>query len=187
MNPIEAAVLPLKAEAQDRAEKEARELVAKIAAALEEHGWDAEKFAPFPRFGVDGVDGVRVFGYNDKAGYQAAQAKSNLVSRLTVSLNNSRRMGDPRPVRMDEALVEKFVTAMREEAAAQYEAFVGKLVVKIGECVSATLCGNHVWSYSTLMVTKPDGSQQAWKTQTIVNYSKYGTPFYQWPTRQVKR
>lgn len=87
---------------------------------------------------------------------------------------------------MPEELVEKFIQAAKADAAAQYEAFVAKLQQKIGEVKNATLKGNHVWSYSILTVEKPDGTVEHWKTQMIINVSKLGKMFNQFPTRKVK-
>jgi hypothetical protein len=83
--------------------------------------------------------------------------------------------------------VRRFIKQRMEWAAADYDAFVIKLVKKIGEVKKAELHGNHVWGYSTLIVTIPDGEVQAWKTQQIVNHSKLGKPFNQWPTRRMKK
>jgi hypothetical protein len=81
---------------------------------------------------------------------------------------------------------DRFVTECRDEAAAQYEKFVSKLVRKIGDCETAALSGNHVWSNSLLKITKADGSVEHWKTQQITNRSVLGKYFPQWPSRKLK-
>ena len=66
-------------------------------------------------------------------------------------------------------------------------AYAWKLDSKVGEVVAAKLTVHAgVWGESLLDVTKADGSVVRWKTQTITNYSVYGTPYFQWPTRIVK-
>jgi hypothetical protein len=138
-NVIEAAVNPMKAEAMNRAEKEARAIIARVAADLEKAGNDLQICAPYPEFA-----------------------------------DMSAEKG------------EKFVQEARENAAFQYEAYVAKLNKKIGPAKSASLTGNHVWGYSFLTVVTESGETQIWKTQMIVNVSKLGKLFNQFPTRKVK-
>jgi len=80
----------------------------------------------------------------------------------------------------------RFIKSACENAAFQYDAFIAKLDKKIGEAVSAELSGNHVWSFSVLTVEKADGSIEHWKTQMIINFSKLGKMFNQFPTRKIK-
>lgn len=81
-----------------------------------------------------------------------------------------------------------FIDEMVKDAEARYDAFVVKLIDKIGEgVIAAELVGNHVWGYSVLHVEFEDGRKEAWKTQSIVNYSKFGRPFNQYPSRKVKK
>ncbi len=87
---------------------------------------------------------------------------------------------------MDQNGIDRFISNSEQDAALQYDAFICKMVAKVGDVTDATLQGDHVWSHSILTVTLPDGSQQRWKTQQIVNYSVYGTPYLQWPSRIVK-
>ena len=87
---------------------------------------------------------------------------------------------------MSEAKIDRFVAARKEQAAAEYDAFIAKLVKKIGPVVTAELDGNHVWSHSILTVVLKSGEQQRWKTQQITNISKYGKHFNQWPSRKMK-
>ena len=83
--------------------------------------------------------------------------------------------------------VEKFAASARETAAAEYDAFVAKLEAKIGDDVAAAeLAGNHVWNHSTLTITRTDGSVERWRTSMIINVSKLGKLFNQFPTRKAK-
>ena len=43
-----------------------------------------------------------------------------------------------------------------------------------------------MWSYSFLYVTTPSNGDQCWKTQQIINQSKLGKLFNQFPTRKIK-
>lgn len=178
--PVGRAVHAQKAEAVRYAEQKAREIVARVEKELAEAGWDRQAYAPYPM--------------NLRSGtleHDRARAKHNLVSGLTMSdpakgyQINSRR-GEPHFVVMDPDGVERFVENTMRDAAIQYDAFICKMVGKVGEGVTdAQLEGNHVWSYSHLTVRKGEAAE-VWKTQQIVNYTKYGRPYLQWPSRKLK-
>ena len=176
MTAVELAVSHLKTDAQDRAEQYARKIVAYIEAELAKSGWDINAAAPFP-------NSMKC----DRAEYVSQKSKYTLFHSVTVQRPGQYgiTMNGPRFVDMDPARVEKFVKEAREDAAAQYTAFVAKLVKKIGAHSTAVLDGNHVWGHSVLTVTTPAGVQK-WKTQTIINTSKLGKIFNQYPTRMVK-
>lgn len=175
VSPIAIAVAPLKEDAMDAAAGYAKEVIDKVAAALAKVGMDREIYAPYPEsWGVS------------KSVYRQGLAKYQLVHKLTRGLASSRRPDTPDICVMDEEFCEKFVKECREDAALQYEKFVFKLVHKIGDCETAVLSGNHVWSNSLLKVTMADGSIENWSTKQITNVSKLGKYFPQWPSRQVK-
>lgn len=182
MNPIERAVLPLKKDAIKRAKQEAEAAIQKVRDDLAAAGGDVNKAAPYPEN----------FGPNALHGYEreAARMRYQKFHSLVMSDPNHHstyRRNEPHFVVLDEDKVTRSIQHRMESAAADYDSFVVKLVKKIGEAVKAKLHGNHVWGYSTLIVTKPDGEVQAWKTQQIVNFSKLGKPFNQWPTRRLKK
>jgi hypothetical protein len=174
-NLIEAAVLPLKVDAMQRAEEYAREIISKTTQELEAAGFDLEVAAPFPSS----------YGYN-RFEYEKKHAEYFLFQKLTTWRKSSYSNHEPHLADMDLARCEKFVKEARENAAAQYDAYVAKLNKKIGEVTLAVLEGNHVWSYSILRVATTAGEKQSWKTTMIVNQSKYGKVFNQFPTRRIK-
>jgi hypothetical protein len=178
MNPIEKAVRPLKVDAVTRAEQDARAYVVKCQSDLEEHGWDINAAAPYPmRSAYGSVDyHVRRFKHDH---YHA-------LTSLAEGHRETYRPNEPRIVAMDEKKIERFVEMRKKLAAEQYEAFVAKLIAKIGEVKKATLAGNHVWAHSILTVVTAGGETQRWMTQQITNVSKLGKYFNQWPTRKVK-
>lgn len=173
--PIAAAVLPLKSEAIERAEQEARNAAEDVGRLLEDVGSDLDKAVPPPN------------GNMKRAEYKAAESRQHFFQRLTTSRNAYRGMRDSWLVDIDPAKVERFVQESRQEAATEYDVFIAKLEEKIGEVASATLVGNHVWQHSILTVTKADGSVESWRTQMIVNVSCLGKLFNQFPTRKVKK
>lgn len=177
--PVGAAVHALKAEAVAHAEQHARERVERTLKELAEAGWDAQAYAPYPRR----------MAYNDPR-HEAAVAKHNFVNAITKADESKGyqqygREGVPYLVERDEQGIERHINMAREGAAIQYDMFICKMVAKVGEADSAVLEGDHVWGHSFLTVEKPSG-REIWKTQQIVNYTKYGKPYYQWPSRIVK-
>ncbi len=173
-NLIEAAVAPVKAEAFARAQQDAVALIDRLTAKLEEAGWDLDVAAPYPNSRTDG-----------RNTYLAKKARRSLFEAITRSAQSSRSMRDPCIVVPAPDREAHFVNNAIDLAGQQYDAFVAKLVGKIGEVDSASLAGSHVWGHSVLTVTKGE-TVERWKTQQIVNQSKLGTLFNQWPSRKVK-
>jgi hypothetical protein len=176
MNPIEAAVSPLRTDAVVRAETDATTLANRLLAELEAAGWDLNTVAPRPTTDMSRAT------YKS---YQRRRAQFAMVARYAGAAV-LRNRNSPEIYARDDERVAKFVQQCKEAAAASYDAFVAKLSAKIGDCTSATLSGNHVWGRSTLTVTKPDGATERWHTQQIVNQSVLGLLFNQWPTRKGK-
>jgi hypothetical protein len=175
VSPIETVVLPLKTAAIERAEQEANNLVKRCKEKLKEAGYDLGIVAPYPES-----------NNCSPQAYQIAMSKRRTFELLVKHVSGSRRANDPEIVEIDYNAVKRFIKNTKEDAASQYDAFVVKLIIKIGEVTTAKLEGDHVWSYSILTVTKADGTTENWKTQMIVNVSKLGKLFNQWPTRKVK-
>jgi hypothetical protein len=171
-NPIEAAVRPLKKDAMRRATEYAIGVVANVEKRLLASNNDLEIAAPYPQA-----------WHGSRAEYFVTLATYNLFRRLTTSRASSRGMHDPNYADMNTQGIEAFVKDAREDAAFQYEAYIAKLNKKIGPVTAASLEGNHVWGFSILTVTKANGGTERWKTQTIINQSKLGKVFNQFPTR----
>lgn len=179
MNPIEAAVAPLKQDAIENAHQRVGQMIQRTITALEENDWDARIVAPYPNSRTDG-----------RIEFQVKQREYQFVRDITAADKVRQpyrgRSNDPEYRIYSEDRVNAMIKQWEDMAAAQYESFVAKLVHKIGECVSATLDGNHVWGYSILHIVKADGTKEKWKTQMIFKLSKLGKPHNQWPTRKVK-
>ena len=172
-NPVEAAVAPLKAQAMARAEQDAVKLVLRVWEDLANHGWDMNKAAPYPRG-----------AHMNRVAFMLAQQKYSLYGALVETVS-SRSPSDPHIVKSSERRERQYIEASIERAAGQYDAFVAKLVSKIGACDSAALEGSHVWGYSILTVTKGEAVER-WQTQQIENVSVNGFRFPQWPSRKLK-
>jgi len=175
MNKIEQAVAPLKVDAIAKARQFALETVARVAADLAAHDWRLDLAAPYPRH-----------SNTFDAAAMAAKAKHNFYSSLADTKPGGYRPGGPRPCAISEEKVARYVKQTEDDAAASYEAYVAKLVRKIGEVADAKLHGEAVWNYSLLHIEKPDGAKETWKTHMITNCSVHGKLFNQWPTRKLK-
>lgn len=174
--PVRIAVEPLLKDAEDAAAIAANEIIQKAMTDLESHGWDVEKCAPWPS-----SVGFK-FGTPE---YHSMKSKHTLYRSLTRAVNPSYVIGAPDIVVADQERHALFVKEARRNAAHQYESFICKLEDKIGGHSEAVLEGSHIWGYSILTVTTPEGVQR-WKTQTIINVSKLGKLFNQYPSRKVK-
>lgn len=172
--PVGRAIEPMKIEAIARARKEAAERVEKIIAEIEAASWDVATIAPFPKS----------WGSSREA-YMSGKRRYDLYRMFVRHVGASRRMNDPEIVVRADDRIAKFIEDCAEAAAVQYDMFAAKLVGKIGEHSEATISGSHVWGYSILTVTTPAGVER-WKTQQIVNVSKLGLLFNQWPSRKMK-
>jgi len=171
---IAEAVAPLKAVAVERANEAINHRISEALADLEAHGFDLEKCAPYPstRLGA--------------AQYRAALAYNTFLRSLTNSTSSSRRLGSPDIRVAEQAYIDIVVNIAESDAAAQFDAFVNKLETKVGEVVAAELKGDAIWNNSWLTVTKADGAVETWHTKIILNVSKHGKLFNQWPTRKTK-
>lgn len=169
--PVGLAIHPLKVDAVKRAHEMAKKIVDDVRNDLEAHDMDRDAAAPYP---------PRSMHYNDP-NRENMVSKHNLYSMLTTQIKY------PSPiVEMVPDYINRFISNAESNAAAQYDSFICKLVAKVGEVTTATIEGNHVWGYSILSVVTKDGKKQNWKTQQIVNVSKLGNFFNQWPTRLMK-
>lgn len=177
--PVRIAVEPLLSQAEEAAEQYANKIIKNVMDDLDANGWDLQKCAPWPS-----TVGIRM-GHHD---YHRMKAKQSLYMSLTTDNNpptRSYRPGAPNIVKADPERQRLFIKEARRNAAYQYESFICKLEDKIGGHSAAVLDGSHIWGHSILTVTTPEGIQR-WKTQTIINVSKLGKLFNQYPTRKVK-
>lgn len=154
----------------DYARKRAEEQYEYCMSQLEKHDWDLDKAAPRPT------------GTTSKERYRSMNEKRNFLASLTVakSLRESN-------IRVPSSAKK---TQLKEDAARNahesYMAWVNKIIDKIGKIVQSAEMHGDPWTGSTLSVVTQDGEEQTWSTKMIVNASKYGTLFNQFPSRRVK-
>lgn len=177
-NPITAAVYPLKAEAVKRAKVEGQKVIDRVLADMESSGWNLDVAAPYPKsFGPQ---------FPGKLKYQQMKTDRDFYSSLTACNWVTKRPTEPDMRKRSPDAEARFIDQCEKLAAYQYDSFVMKICAKIGEVALAHLEGSHVWGHSFMTVTKMDLTVERWKTHQIVNYSKFGMPYNQWPSRKIK-
>lgn len=173
LHPVARALQPAREQAALAARNAAANVVTAVRADLKAHGWNAATAAPLPT------------GHYGSPQYVAAATKRNLYARLTEKVTSDWR---DTTVRMHGVKIGKFMEARERDALASYDAFIVKLTRKIGpDVATVTIDGSHVWDYSILTATFADGRVERWHTQQIINQTKYGEPYLQWPSRKLKR
>ena len=183
-NVIAIALEPLREDAVRVARQKAERMTGKIYAHLIMHQWDLNAAYPYP------WGGTRRLSQED---YTQAKAKRQMAESLTVkdeSKRTSLRIGDPYFVVADDNRAKDFCDFNMLEASLQFDNFVAKLTRKISDLspvVEAQITEHgDLWQFSILTCTHKDGSTTKWKTKQIINVSKLGKLFNQWPTNQVK-
>lgn len=85
---------------------------------------------------------------------------------------------------VDRTSVEDYANQAARGAAKSYDAWTYKLIQKIGKPVVQAEVTGDPWMGSTITVKTNDGDTQRWDTKMIINFSKYGKAFNQFPTRR---
>lgn len=160
------AVLPLKVLAMNKAEEHFRESVRQAAALILKHNGDLDKLVPIP-------EDIKY----DSHEYQALTMARGYYISITNNFAGRLSLSDTK--------VEEEVQKTRQAAGFQFDAFVAKLNAKINDVVLTAELSGDPWNYSTLVVETKNKGRQVWQTKIIVNVSKLGKLFNQWPTRQV--
>ncbi len=174
---ISAQLEPYKAECIERAERAFLDYIENvIKPALEEGGYDLNEIAPYPSS-----------LHESRSSYLHKQRYRAEISSLTESLpRESFSPSAPEIVKLSDERVARRVQQTRDAMATDFDSYVNKLSTKIGEGVVSAEITGRLWDYSTLTVTKNDGSVERWRTQQIINVSCLGKLFNQWPTRRSK-
>lgn len=156
-HPVAIAVEPERVKATEWAKERAEKTCREIGEGLARFDGEINRYAPYP-------------SNRDmwEADYKAKVARYHLIHKLT------HKSPDPREGNvLNPAACNRFVLDAMAEASSSYDAFIEKLVGKIGDCDSATLDGSHVWGESLLTVRKGD-KVEYWRTTQIVNRSVHG-------------
>lgn len=173
-SPIAAAIEPLRALSVNNAECKARSIIADAHKELAAGGYDLKVVAPRPSRKLMATEE-----------YEQMTAKRVLFASLTDRASSSD--ADSEVCVQSDSAEARFIEQAKASASFEFDKYVIKMVEKVGDVTSAELdsrFSNNLWSYSILNVVTVGGEQQQWKTQQIVNVSKLGKMFNQWPTRQ---
>lgn len=158
----------------DMARKRAEEFVKDKLETLKKYDMDLDKAAPRPRSNMG------------RGEYMAAQAKRDLYRSFTKAVSDTHRIGEPYIVKANQAMIDRYIEMNKKGAEDAYRNFMEKMIQKIGKpVVNAKMTGN-IWTNAVLHVTTDDGEEQSWKTQMILNFSKYQKMFNQFPSRRIK-
>lgn len=175
-NAIAQAVQPLKQASVDAAVARTIASHKTIIEKLSQHGFNIDAAYPRPSTNMS------------RAAYHAAYELRSAVEAIVDFEKSTYRLNEPKIVKVnsEKILYELEQTAL--DAEASFDAYVTKLNNKVGTGIVYAQMGfvNNVWSNSNLIVKKNDGSREVWNTKCIINRSKLGRWFNQFPTRQVK-
>jgi hypothetical protein len=110
------------------------------------------------------------------------------IGTITRSRNTTRTMGEPDFCDSYPQGARAEVNNAAQQAKEAFEAYALKLASKAGAIVKAEAHSLHnsLWADSDLVTHEADGRVQVWNTKTIVNCSKFGKLFFQFPTRVKK-
>lgn len=148
---------------------------------FETHGWDAGKAFPYPESRLSRAEFAEA-----KALYDFARA---------VTRSDTERQGvfatDPVFRLWDASAADRALALAKRTVREEFEAFVAKLAGKLGNGVAEIKCRtpapDGLWAFSEVEVKRANGTFETWRTQVVLNTSKYGRPFLQWPTRKISR
>jgi hypothetical protein len=152
-----------------KAEELAGEQYDKWMAYLAKHGWDLDVVAPEPETKMS------------REQYQKMKRRREIIENMT-----DRDGGTHNLRKASSAKRKERVDRAHNDAEASYMEWIHKLIRLIGKPVETAQMEGNPWSGSILRVKCNDGEQQAYKTQMIINFSKYQLAFNQFPTRRIK-
>ena len=135
--------------------------------------WDLNVIAPFPK----GTD----------ANYKEMKMMRAWLESLTTRANPqpSYKPCDPNIRIASDSAKMRLIDNAVKEAELNYLDYITKLENKIGVTVKTAMLDGNLWSGSILTVATTEGTQR-WNTKIIINQSKYGKLFNQFPSRKLK-
>lgn len=176
---IAAAVAPARASYVARCVELADRHIIRVCEQLAADEWNLDAYCPRSNL--------------DRADYKRSQAVRAFAESITErDLRPGQNQYSPRDTNFRKVAplkVQAVIESTRKAADAIFDAYIGKLVVKLaGEpVVDAFLADSRpLWAGSTLVVKRADCSVERWSTKTIINVSVHGKLFNQFPTRKVK-
>lgn len=185
-NKIAKAVAPLRLRAESGMRKRVAAEIRDLIAELEKVGGRVDDYAPEPRPYTNPEHPAR-----GTMEFKVMSAKRAKVYQVFTAVPRDYQYDDKRPVivKLDPVKVDRYTEQCVAAAVASYDAWVYKLVHKIGDVKSAKLRDaddTDLWGFSFLEVNSVERGPEVWKTQEITNVSVLGNYFNQWPTRKLK-
>lgn len=177
MNLIANAVQPLKKASVDAAIGRTIAFHKSIIEKLIQHGFNIDVAYPRPSHNMS------------RSTYQAAYDLRCAVESIVDFEKTTYRLDEIRIVKVS---ADKIIYELEQatlDAEASFDAYVEKLTEKVGSGVIDAHMEyvKGLWSNSNLTIYKADGIKEVWNTKCIVNRSKLGRFFNQFPTRKLKR
>jgi hypothetical protein len=155
-----------------------QQFVDSIEKKLKENDWDLQKVAPSPRT-----------LYDRKAYMESRRFRQTIGMFTTLDRSRnriSRSMSDPEYVILDKGKVGRYLDHMEKEAEESFNSYIAKLAGKIGQEIKSAEVQGNLWQGSTLRIVTLTDETQIWNTKIIINRSKLGLLFNQYPTRRAK-
>ena len=118
-------------------------------------------------------------GWNINAAFKNKENRQNAY-RMFKNVNGN---GDCQP---DEAMEAARLASFKRTAEDEFEAFIAKMVLKLGDrVIGAVTYHGQIWEDCQITIDCQGGEQVVLKTKIILNTSKNGKLFNQWPTRVI--
>lgn len=171
---IRDAIEPLRSAAEDFAIESANGAVMRVIAWLHEGNADLNEIAPHV-----------AYGHYD---YDTNGRKRAMIGELCDRKDSVLARNVPQIMILNPTKICEFVARQKKQAGLDFDAFVEKLIIKIGKATKVELItsAHNPWLNSMLKCTMTDGSVEHWQTQMIINQSSLGKLFHQFPTRRIK-
>jgi hypothetical protein len=170
-HPVRIAVTPLKESAVNHAFEQYKTFLDGLKNKIEEADFNIDAVAPHPKSNTDRAT------YHQMMDMHIICCK--ITTRPPVQMPNKPLIATG----FNQSGYDALLRNVKEDAGASFDAYIEKLIIKVGDCDDAQIKGE-LWDNSILTVKKGDMEEQ-WKTQMIVNISKLGKLFNQWPTRKI--
>ena len=152
-----------------RAEAQARNYLDNAIKALAKKDWNLDALIPTGRRATDDEE-----------------KRKNFFRKITEAADPYRSHKQPEIRKRSVKSEKRFIDAEVAAAELDYNGFINKMIEKIGRPVIAAELKGSIWTSARLTVTTVDGEEQVWETKIILNVSKFGNLFNQFPTRRKK-
>jgi len=159
----------------ERAKEMKKETIDYLAGKLKAVDWDLDKLFEQPDYRKHGRHQHRELANNRGNYLQLFDVESQAGSYDRDPNKHTKLKRSPKKEKIA-------IQQAAEGAKASYLEWVEKMIDKIGKPVVKAKTSGNPWTGSILEVETDDGEKQMWHTKMILNFSKYGTMFNQFPS-----